>query len=89
MQKPESETAQSQHVRATAKFLQGFKSLSNPDFRTFWFGMLFNVAAMQVNIVSRSWLAYELSGSALILGVREYTAVSLGNVSPPEGAMPE
>ncbi len=31
--------------------------------------MLFNVAAMQVNIVARSWLAYDLSGSALILGV--------------------
>jgi len=34
-----------------------------------WLGMLFNVASMQINIVARSWLAYELSGSALILGM--------------------
>jgi MFS family permease len=31
--------------------------------------MLFNVASMQINIVARSWLAYELSGSALVLGL--------------------
>lgn len=31
--------------------------------------MLFNVASMQVNIVARSWLAYNLSGSALVLGI--------------------
>ena len=34
-----------------------------------WFGMLFNMASMQVNIVARSWLAYDLSGSALVLGI--------------------
>lgn len=32
-------------------------------------GMFFNIAAMQINIVARSWLAYDLSGSALILGI--------------------
>jgi MFS family permease len=31
--------------------------------------MLFNIASMQVNIVARSWLAYDLSGSALVLGI--------------------
>ena len=31
--------------------------------------MLFNVASMQINIVARSWLAYEISGSALVLGI--------------------
>jgi MFS family permease len=51
------------------EFLRAFKSLSVPDFRTLWFGMLFNVASMQVNIVARSWLAYDLSGSALMLGI--------------------
>jgi MFS family permease len=49
--------------------LRSFKSLSAPDFRTLWFGMFFNVASMQVNIVARSWLAYDLSGSALVLGI--------------------
>ena len=50
-------------------FLLAFKSLSSADFRTLWFGMLFNIASLQINIVARSWLAYDLSGSALVLGI--------------------
>ncbi len=46
-----------------------FSSLTTPNFRTLWSGMLFSMAAMQVNIVSRSWLAYNISGSGLALGV--------------------
>ncbi len=46
-----------------------FSSLAVPNFRTLWFGMLFSMAAMQINIVARSWLAYSLSGSALTLGI--------------------
>jgi MFS family permease len=58
-----------ERAKASPGFLRAFKSLSIPDFRTLWIGMLFNVAAMQVNIVARSWLAYDLSGSALVLGI--------------------
>jgi MFS family permease len=58
-----------QRTRESPGFLKAFKSLSTPDFRILWFGMLFNVASMQVNIVARSWLAYDLSGSALVLGI--------------------
>jgi MFS family permease len=50
-------------------FLRAFKSLSEGGFRTLWVGMLFNIASMQINIVARSWLAYYLSNSALVLGV--------------------
>jgi len=46
-----------------------FSSLTIPLFRTLWIGMLFSMASMQINIVSRSWLAYHLSGSALTLGL--------------------
>ncbi len=46
-----------------------FSSLANPNFRMLWFGMLFSIAAMQMNIVARSWLAYNISGSALVLGL--------------------
>lgn len=56
-----------QRTKIVTALLQAFKSLPTPDFRTLWFGMLFNVASMQVNIVARSWLAYDLSGSALVL----------------------
>jgi MFS family permease len=61
--------AQPQSTKTVTGLLQAFKSLSTPDFRTLWFGMLFNMASMQVNIVARSWLAYDLSGSALVLGI--------------------
>jgi MFS family permease len=46
-----------------------FSSLSAPDFRMLWFGMLFSIAAMQMNVVARSWLAYDISGSGLALGI--------------------
>ncbi|CAN5793040.1 MFS transporter [soil metagenome] len=39
------------------------------NFRYLWFGMLFSMAAMQINIVARSWLAYDISGSAFMLGI--------------------
>lgn len=53
----------------TSGFATTFKSLSTPEFRVLWIGMFFNVASMQINIVARSWLAYDLSKSALILGI--------------------
>lgn len=55
--------------KKSSSILGSFKSLSTHNFRMLWIGMLFNVASMQVNIVSRSWLAYHLSGSALVLGI--------------------
>jgi MFS family permease len=55
--------------KAHSSLLQSFKSLSTRNYRMLWFGMLFNMASMQVNIVARSWLAYDLSGSALVLGI--------------------
>lgn len=48
---------------------RAFSSLVLPEFRTLWIGMFFSVGAMQIELVARSWLAYELSGSALILGI--------------------
>jgi MFS family permease len=45
-----------------------FDALGNTQFRLLWFGMLFSQASMQINLVSRSWLAYSLSGSAVALG---------------------
>jgi MFS family permease len=53
----------------TPGFLRAFKSLSVSGFRTLWFGMFFNIASMQINIVARSWLAFNLSNSALVVGV--------------------
>jgi MFS family permease len=68
-QSNKKDLAPPEQANALPGFLRAFKSLSIPNFRTLWIGMLFNVAAMQVNIVARSWLAYDLSGSALVLGI--------------------
>ncbi|HET7037962.1 MAG TPA: MFS transporter [Thermomicrobiaceae bacterium] len=46
-----------------------FSALAVYNFRILWFGMLFTMAAFQINIVSRSWLAYSISGSGAVLGI--------------------
>ena len=46
-----------------------FESLSNPKYRLLWAGSLTSFAALQMTQVARPWLAYELSDSALVLGV--------------------
>lgn len=46
-----------------------FAALREQQFRYLWFGMFFSMAAMQINIVARGWLAFDISDSALILGV--------------------
>jgi MFS family permease len=48
-----------------------------PNFRLLWFGMLLSMGAMQMNIIDRSWLAYNISGSGLALGL-----VALGRGLP-------
>ncbi len=57
--------------------LSSFNSLAIPNFRVLWLGMLFSMAAMQMNIISRSWLAYHISGSGFALGL-----VALGRGAP-------
>ncbi|MDP6107540.1 MAG: MFS transporter [Candidatus Brocadiia bacterium] len=46
-----------------------FRSLANRDYRFLWFSMLFWVAAGHMQTVARSYLAYELTGSAKVLAV--------------------
>ena len=65
-----------------------FSSLANPDFRLLWIGLLFSQGAMQVNIIARSWLAYNVSGSATVLGVVALAqAVPMGVFSIVGGAL--
>ncbi len=52
-----------------------FSSLRVAQFRLLWFGMLFSMAAMQMNMVSRSWLAYDITGSGVAIGL---VALSMG-----------
>lgn len=46
-----------------------FESLQAPLFRMLWIGTLFSTAAMQMNMLAKPWLAYHLTGSAVILGL--------------------
>lgn len=46
-----------------------FGALRWPQYRMLWFGILFSLMALQIDLVARSWLAYDLSGSALMLGL--------------------
>ena len=44
-------------------------SLAIPDFRMLVSGLILSMAGMQIGIVARSWLAYDISGSGLTLGL--------------------
>lgn len=55
--------------RFRAGFTRTFSALSERKYRFLWFGMLFSMAAMQINIVARGWLAFDLTGSAAMLGI--------------------
>ncbi|HYI16017.1 MAG TPA: MFS transporter [Thermomicrobiales bacterium] len=52
-----------------AGFIQAFASLKVPQYRLLWLGMLFSIGAMQVDLVARAWLAYDMTGSGLTLGL--------------------
>ena len=55
--------------RLRSGFQQTFEALEVPQFRLLWFGMLFSIGAMQIDLVARAWLAFDLSGSGLALGL--------------------
>jgi MFS family permease len=46
-----------------------FTSLKNRHYRWFWLGMLASFVAVHFQLVARSWLVYEMTGSALDLGI--------------------
>jgi MFS family permease len=55
--------------KAVAGISQTFDSLRFPQYRLLWLGMLLSIGAMQIDLVARAWLAYDLSGSGLVLGL--------------------
>lgn len=44
-----------------------FKSLADRDFRLLWVGNLFTTFAMQMQIIARGWLIYDMTNSAVYL----------------------
>jgi MFS family permease len=46
-----------------------FSSLQLRDFRVYWIGMLFSFIGMQMGMIARQWLVYDLTGSTTALGL--------------------
>ena len=46
-----------------------FTSLKSRHYRWFWLGMLASFIGINLQLVARNWLVYEMTGSALYLGV--------------------
>ena len=65
-----------------------FSSLGNRNYRWYWLGTLASFAAMQMQIVVRGWLVYDLTDSALALGLVSFAVgVPLLLLSPYGGAI--
>jgi len=51
-----------------AYFSRTFYALENPLFRTLWWGTLFSFLGMQMQVIARGYLAYDLTGKNSALG---------------------
>ena len=71
-------------VRFIMSKLTIFNALRHRNFRIYWLGFVTSVSGMQMFLVVQAWLVYDLTGSALQLGilafVRAIPAVALGLV---------
>ncbi|MFC2044038.1 MFS transporter [Chloroflexota bacterium] len=52
-----------------AGWLRTFSSLQIPNYRWYWFSTLFSFIAMQMQLMARGWLIYEMTDSPLALGL--------------------
>ena len=55
--------------RALTDWRTTFSSLENHSYRWFWFSSIASYAGMQMQIVVRGWLVYDMTDSALALGL--------------------
>lgn len=67
---------------------QTFDALAVPTFRDMWLSMLVSFGGLQIAIISRGYLAYDLSGSAGILGLVGFaTGLPMLFFSPVAGVL--
>jgi MFS family permease len=66
---PKSEPRTRTKAKKTGNWRQTFSSLSNRNFLMLWLGMLFLMAGMQMQMLARGYLVYDLTGSASLLGL--------------------
>ncbi|MDP6452439.1 MAG: MFS transporter [SAR202 cluster bacterium] len=72
--------AKSPTTKPGASWRRTFSSLRHRDFLLFWLGMLGIMAGMQMQMLARSYLVYDITGSASLLGL-----VAAGNALPMLG----
>ena len=70
----EDATSREHRVRISLRVPRGprlntFASLSNRNFLFLWIGMLFLMAGTQMQMLAQSYLVYDITGSASVLGV--------------------
>ena len=70
-------TGDSRNLLARLRRVRTFTSLGIPAYRLYWAAVLCQMAAMNMQMISRSWFMYELTGRAAMLG-----AVALGSALP-------
>jgi MFS family permease len=63
-----------------ASWRNTFSSLRHRDYLLFWLGMLGIMAGMQMQMLARGYLVYEITGSSVLLGL-----VAVGNALPMLG----
>jgi MFS family permease len=79
---PGAQTARSINFRST------LDSLKNRNFRWLWLALLASFSAMQMQMVARGWLVYELTSSPLALGIVSFAAgVPILIISPLGGVI--
>ena len=53
----------------SSRWPRTFASLASRDFRFFWFGLVVMMAGLQMQMMARAYLAYDLTGSAALLSI--------------------
>ncbi len=75
-------------MRIFSRWGTTFNSLENRDYRWFWLSSTFAATVMQMNLVARSWLVFDLTDSYSALGWVSFCAgVPLFILSPFGGAI--
>lgn len=68
---------QSSSSSGSTRWPRTFASLASRDFRFFWFGLVVMMAGLQMQMMARAYLAYDLTGSAALLSI-----VSVASAAP-------
>ena len=70
-----------------AQALQALPALQSADYRAFWLAGLASAASLWAMMMGRAWLALEISGSGLSVGVVTFAAMAPWTLAPLGGAL--